>query len=64
MQAVYASGPADKPRSVVACARQLEVAQRRSAPRAIEAPRPSLADLQALAADHEYDVVVRQEGKD
>jgi hypothetical protein len=30
---------------------------------AIEAPRPSLADLKALAAEHGYDVV-RQERED
>jgi uncharacterized membrane protein YebE (DUF533 family) len=38
-----------------------QAAQTLSAPRrlAIEAPRPGLADLQALAAEHGYDIIRR-----
>ena len=33
----------------------------RSAPRAIEAPRPRLADLKAMAAEHGYEVIRKRE---
>jgi hypothetical protein len=37
----------------------LRAAEARTEPRAIEAPRRSLADLKALAAEHGYDVIRR-----
>jgi hypothetical protein len=57
---------AGRPGTVRAYLCMLRPAQTLSASQrlAIEAPRPSLADLRALAAEHGYDAVTRHEPQD